>query len=228
MTYSDKTVAVVIPWREQPSRRYAKHIVTDWYARNFPEFSVALVDTPDVPFNLAACRNSGVRSAAGFDVVIINDADTIPERDALIEAIEACVDSGVVHLPYNEYRSLMEEGTADYLREEKLIDCHHMIVDGAVSGVFVTTPRTWWTHGGQDEAFRGWGYEDVAWFIAHTTIIGKEPQRHEGRVYSLHHVSAVKEGDNYTENAARCFKYQMAQGDYLMMHSLVFGGTENA
>lgn len=227
MTYAEMTVAVVIPWREQPSRRYAKNIVTDWYAEQFPNFMVALVDTDDTPFNLAACRNLGVRSAAGFDVVIINDADTVPEREPLIEAIEACIDSGVVHLPYNEYRSLMEEGTSEYLRGTALIDCHHLVVD-SVSGVFVTTPRTWLSHGGQDEAFRGWGYEDAAWFIAHTTLLGKEPERHEGRVYSMHHVSAVKEGDNYTENAARCFKYQMAQGDRLMVHSLVFGGVEDA
>lgn len=215
-------LAIVIPWREQASRRYAKHLVLSWYEENFPGAALYLPDTDHDPFNLAACRNAGVRRASGHDVVVVNDADTIPEKAALQSAIEAAYWTRVVHLPYTEYRSLRLDGTSEYLRGTELIDCDHIVVPGACSGVFVTTPETWWTHGGQDEKFRGWGFEDAAWYMAHKTLLGSEPARHSGRVYALHHESAVKEGPQYEANAARCYRYQQAEGDIDKMHDLVF------
>ena len=218
-------VSIVIPWRDQASRRYAKHEVVKWYDANYPEAIIHLVDTIDMPFNLAACRNAGVMGAITADVVVIGDADTIPEKRALDAAIGACEDSGAVHLPYTEYRSLRQDGTREYLTGTPIEDCDHFVVPGACSGIYVTTPSTWWRHGGQDERFRGWGFEDAAWFIAHTTILGTEPIRHEGRVYTFHHDSQAKEGTQYEANAARCYHYMQAAGDIAAMRELVFDGA---
>lgn len=219
------SVAVIIPWREQPSRRYAFHAVHDWYSANMPEADIIHCDTDDSPFNLAACRNKGVRTAEdrGYDICIVNDADTIPELQPLERAIDLCTKTRFVHLPYDEYRSLRMEGTRQYLNGTPLADCDHVVVQGACSGVFVTTPATWWSHGGQDEGFRGWGFEDAAWSMAHQTLLGVPPLRHPGAVYSFHHESAEKEGPHYEANAARCWKYQQAHGNADAMRRLVFG-----
>ena len=92
---------------------------------------------------------------------------------------------------------------------------------GACSGVYVTTPATWWAHGGQDESFRGWGFEDAAWYLAHQTVLGEEPRRHSGRVYALHHEAAPREGEQYEANARLMDEYRAAAGDAEAMRQLV-------
>jgi hypothetical protein len=167
------------------------------------------VDTGHEPFCLAACRNKIVRLAEtrGFDVAVLGDADTLPEREPLLAAIQAAADDTRVHLPYTEYRSLREDGTKQYLTGTRLEDCNHLVVPYATSGVYVTTPATWWACGGQDERMLGWGMEDVAWLVAHRVLLGTEPARHSGRLYALHHESAVKHGDQYNRNVERYQRY---------------------
>lgn len=217
--------AIVIPWREQPSRIAARDAVAAWFAENMPDAPIFWTDTADEPFNLSACRNAGLRAASGASVVVICDADTIPELKPLQDAIAACRETGLVHLPYDEYRSLRVDGTNQFLSGTPLRLCNYIGVGGAVSGVYVTTPETWWKHGGQDDHFRGWGFEDAAWYTAHTTLLGHEPVRHHGRVYAMHHESSAKEGPQYEANAARCYHYLQASGDVEAMRKLVFDGT---
>lgn len=202
-------VAVVIPWREKKDRRYAFEIVRSWYLDNLPYANIILSDDGKKDFCLAGCRNFGVKVAedSGADVVIINDADTIPEKYSLLESIDAANKDSYVHLPYNEYRSLRKKGTNQFLKGKNLAECDAFIVDGACSGIYVSSPKTWWSHYGQDERFRGWGFEDAAWYTAHTVLLDKEPVRHDGRVYSMHHESQDKHGDLYVANAQLCALY---------------------
>ncbi|MFG2001700.1 glycosyltransferase family 2 protein [Spirillospora sp. NPDC048911] len=220
-------VLVGIPWRPQPHRVYAHDLTAARYRELLPNATVIDVDTIHEPFCLAGCRNQAVRlaEAAGFDVVVLGDADTLPEPGPLRAAIEAAATSDVVHLPYTEYRSLRQAGTSQFLAGMPLEDCRHLVVDGACSGIYVVRPDTWWRHGGQDERFLGWGGEDAAWYAAHTCLLGAEPVRHEGRVYALHHEGAQKEGDQYTANFALVYRYHQAQHDPDAMRSLITGSV---
>jgi hypothetical protein len=212
---------VVLPWRPAPSRIPAFERVTAWYAEQLPELRVTTVDTDDQPFVLAACRNRAMRDAAPGSVVIIGDADTLPEPEPLRAAIAAARTSGRVHLPYDEYRWLGAEGSAQFAEGSALIDCSFELVRGACSGVYVATPETWAAHGGQDERFRGWGFEDAAWYLAHETLLGEPPVRHPGRVYALHHVAEQRAGVQYDANAERMERYRAAAGDPAAMARLV-------
>lgn len=216
-------VLVAVPWRPQPHRVYAHDLTVQRYRDLLPDATLVDLDTSHTMFCLAACRNLGIRMAelGGFDVCVLADADTLPERVPLLTAIEAAQTSGLVHLPYTEYRSLRADGTAQHQAGTPLEHCNHLVVDGACSGVYVTTPQTWWSCGGQDESFRGWGFEDSAWLAAHRTLLGTDPVRHAGSVYALHHEGAVKEGEQYTANAARCFHYLRAEGDPAAMRALL-------
>jgi hypothetical protein len=217
---------VIIPWRPQPSRIAAFDIVLDWYRTNLPGSDIRLVDSVDPVFNLAQCRNSGVASVDDADeVVIIGDADTLPELPPLRAAIEAAASDGLVHLPYTEYRWLGAAGTAQLTDGAALADCDFELVRGACSGVYVTTPATWRRHGGQDERFRGWGFEDAAWYLAHETLLGEPPRRHEGRVYALHHKAEVREGEHYDANAALMQGYRDAAVSPTSMREFVFGAA---
>ena len=205
-------VLVAIPWRAQPDREYAYDVTTARYRELLPEALIVNVDTRHDPFCLAACRNEGVRTAEalGYDVVVLADADTLPEQGPLLAAIEGARTSGRVHLPYTEYRSLRADGTSQYQAGTALDLCNHFTVPAACSGVFVATPDTWWSVGGQDERFRGWGMEDVAFLIAHRALLGAELVRHAGRVYALHHESATKHGPQYEANVALYRRYLAA------------------
>lgn len=216
-------VTVIIPWRPAPSRVPAFEFVQDWYARLLPEFAVQTIDTDDDLFVLAACRNRGIASADPDEVVVVADADTLPEPEALREAVAAARTSGLVHLPYTEYRWLGPTGDAQVRAGMPIDECDHEVVIGACSGVYVTTPRTWARHGGQDERFRGWGFEDAAWFLAHGTLLGAPPLRHNGRVYALYHQGEVRAGQQYDANAALMERYRAAAGDVAAMTQLVAG-----
>lgn len=215
-------VSVIIPWRPQPSRIAAFERVTAWYRDAIPEAHLVTVDSGDDPFNLARCRNLGVAGVEDpDDVVVIGDADTLPELAPLREAIHAARSSGLVHLPYTRYHWLGAEGTAAFAAGMPLEDAPYDLVVGACSGVYVTTPHTWRRHGGQDERFRGWGFEDAAWYVAHETLLGAPPQRHEGRVFALHHQPEQRSGPQYDANAALMERYRVASSDVDAMAELV-------
>jgi hypothetical protein len=216
-------VTVIVPWRPSPSRVPAFEFVLDWYASHLPGFRVQTIDTDDDVFVLAACRNRGIAAHDLDEVVVVCDADTLPEPAALREAVEAAKTSRFVHLPYTEYRWLGREGDAQIRAGVAPEDCVHELVIGACSGVYVTTGRTWASHGGQDERFRGWGFEDAAWYRAHEALLGAPPVRHEGNVYALLHAAEVRAGARYDANAALMERYRAAEGDPDAMAQLVAG-----
>jgi len=218
---------VVIPWRPAPSRVDAFDRLVQWYRTVLPEFRVETIDSDDDVFVLARARNLAVAGLAHPDeVIVINDADTLPEPHALREAVAAAPGSGRVHLPYTSYHWLGAEGSAEFAGGTPPAHCTHVVVSGACSGVYVTTRRTWEAHGGQDERFRGWGFEDAAWYLAHDTLLGAPPQRHHGRVYALHHVGEARAGAQYDRNAALMERYRAAAGDPDAMGRLVADGQD--
>lgn len=207
-------VLVVIPWRPQPERFYAHLLTVARYRDILRNVHVADIDTAHEPFCLAACRNAGVTLAEkhGYDVVVLADADTLPEQEPLRAAIAAAANDDRVHIPYTEYRSLRQAGTDQYLTGVPLRDCDHITIPYATSGVYVTTPSTWWACGGQDERFLGWAPEDMAWLISHRALLGADPVRHEGNVYALTHPSPPKSGDTY-EAAVKLYQRYLEAGD---------------
>ena len=204
-------LTILVPWRPQPSRLDAFARVVDGYRWNLGAVNIQAVDSHDVVFNLSQCRNIGVRSIKNEnEVVVINDADTIPQLEPLLEAIAAASVTGLVHLPYTEYRWLGPAGMPELEAGLAIEECSYELVLGACSGVYVTTPATWWSHGGQDERFRGWGFEDAAWNLAHETLLGEPPRRHAGQVFALYHEQEQREGPNYEANAALMQQYRDA------------------
>ena len=222
-------LTVIVPWRSQPSRVAAFEALTRWYAQHLPEAVISPVDSDDEVFNLSRCRNLGIRAIVDeSQVVVINDADTVPELGPLLEAIEQAATSGVVHLPYDRYHWLGREGTAQFLSGTPPEQCDFELVIGARSGVYVTTPATWWSHGGQDERFRGWGFEDAAWYVAHETLLGEAPRRHAGAVFALHHETQLREGPQYDLNAALMDRYTAASTSREAMAELVYSAASDS
>lgn len=203
-------VAVVVPWRDAgiAHRSRARHAVRDWFASRLPEAPLADCDGDGPEWSLAAARNAGVRAAraAGADVVVVCDADNVPEEAPLREAIAACQETGLVHLPYVTYRN------GDFAW------------NGSIGGIYVTTPDAWSACGGQDERFRGWGCEDHAFAYAHATLLGEPLQRHDGVLTHFPHPAppARDPGHPHARAAAALLRrYIEASGDRRAMGALV-------
>jgi len=181
-------IGLVIPWREQPSRIKPLEHVLDWYKTNLTDIEVFYSDRPGKYWSAAGSRNDGVKKAqeAHCDVIIINDADTIPEIEPLLEAIENCQKDGMVHNPYNFCKYYDKEATNKILSgiDINLIR-HSREYTEANGGIYVCTPEAWWSIGGMDEKFIQWGGEDSAFELAHTIIKGSKLIKHTGTIYCL-------------------------------------------
>jgi hypothetical protein len=222
-------IVVAIIWRPTEDRKPAFNYVKNWYQKNLPEATIIEVDSGSEIFSRSGSRNSAVREARKLnaDVVIVNDADTFPEIDALQEAIFDCLNDNLVHLPYTEYRSLQASGSEQLLNGALPGTCDHSVVYFACSGIYVLKPEVWWKHYGQDERFASWGYEDSAWLVAHKTLLGSEPIRHEGRAFAITHNTDEQQNDFIEANAALCYKYLKNDGNMSGMRKLAMQGLAN-
>jgi hypothetical protein len=218
------SVAVVIPYRgTTPERERAYATVSRALHDMLPDAVFLAVDSGHEPFNRAGTRNLGVRLAAdaGCDVVVLCDADTIPEKQPLLAAIEAAKD-GRLHTPYHRFLGLSEKGTSDYLAGVPVSACEvELDYAWSVGGVFVSTPGAWEKLGGMDERFTAWGGEDVALVRAADTLLGQSV-RHRGVIVHLWHPPAQRTGtpanDSVWDLAAR---YAEADRDVEAMRALI-------
>ena len=186
-------IGLVIPWREQPSRIKPLQAVLDWYQTNLPDIEIFYSDRPGEKWNAAASRNDGVKRAqeAHCDVIILNDADTLPEIEPLMEAIEQCKTDGLVHSPYNKCKYIDIEMSELYYSGKDIKLLKHTLFSPATGGIWVCTPQAWWDVYGMDEKFHQWGPEDAAFDISHRIIKGVPLVPHEGYIYCLGHVPQI-------------------------------------
>ena len=186
-------IGLVIPWRPTPSRLKPLDAVLKWYQTNLPDIEIFYSDRPGQKWNAAASRNDGVKRAqeAHCDVVIINDADTLPEIQPLLEAVEQCKIDGFVHNPYTKCKYLDIEMSELFYAGKDIKLLKHTLFTPATGGVWVFTPEAWWSVGGMDEKFQQWGPEDAAFDVAHRIIKGVPLVSHEGYIYCLGHVHQI-------------------------------------
>jgi hypothetical protein len=186
-------IGLVIPWRPTPTRLKPLEAVLEWYKENLPDVEIFYSDRPGEFWNASASRNDGVKKAqeAHCDVVILNDADTLPEIKPLLEAIEQCQTDGMIHNPYRLCKYFdMDMSLLIYSGIDKNI-LRHTYYTEANGGVWVCTPETWWSVGGMDEKFKQWGGEDTAFELAHNVIKGTKLIKHDGTIYCLGHEKQV-------------------------------------
>lgn len=182
-------LGIIIPWREKPSRLEPFNYVVNWYKERFPDAEFIFVDAPGEFWQPSASRNMGVRRAqeAHCDLLIVGDADSIPEINALNEALEQAPIDGMIHNPYRVYKHLTFDSTQNYYRGMRVEDCQGSLHHDAVGGIWVCTPEAWWELGGMDEKFLQWGPEDRAFDVVHQMVKGVTFIKHDGWLISLAH-----------------------------------------
>lgn len=218
------TVAAVIPWRPGSPERNAHHETVRTHLRQLLPDAIHLdVDSDHTPFSRAGSRNEGVRQAqaAGADVVVICDADTLAEPEPLHAAITGAGD-GRMHLPYTWYRGLSRDGTARHTAGVPAADCPAELEhEWATGGIIVIRPDAWWAMGGMDEQFTGWGFEDAAARICADALLG-ETVRHPGTITHLWHPLESNLGSpQHVANGAHCQRYVDATGNPEQLRALI-------
>jgi len=221
-----------VPWRPTPQRQKAFDFAKRWWA--YWGFEVVTADSnPDLPFSLAEARNNGVRkveeSCFGPGAMIICDADTVPDRQVVSEAVRICNKPGKVVYPYTRYRYLnsrfidvCDEGLVDEPTHPLKSLVPQYISTTSVGGIVVAHSQTYWEVGGMDERFdRTWGFEDNAFVAAADTLA--EVVRLDGDVYSFSHDVEGRGRDcssrnpNYWRNQL----YQHCYGKPKLMRELI-------
>lgn len=195
-------LGIVIPWREQPSRIKPFKEVVKWYKQNFPDSTIYFPNRKGELWNPSGTRNDGMRMAEsdGCDIVIMNDADTIPQIKPLQEAISAAIRDNMIHTAYTHFRLLGKEGTDQYFNGTRIEKCSHQKYFGGCFGINICTPQAWWRVGGMDEKFLQWGYEDTCMEIAHEVINKKPFIKHDGIGFGLGHDPQPRTGNNFNNN----------------------------
>lgn len=179
--------SVVIPNRVTDAYRLANiNRTEDYWIAHPGVVQVELIDAGGDEFSRARSINRGV-TMVDEDVLVIADADVIPDAEDISYLFELCQD-GNVHMPFDVVTFLDAFGRPDY------------DYDTNTSMVQVMTTKTFHEIGGHDERFVGWGFEDDA-FVRRIRKAGKLLVRHPGKAYHhWHPVHWRMHDETYTRN----------------------------
>lgn len=211
-------VAVLIPYRAGDNyRENAFRYVRQWWDQ-FP-YEVCVAPGPDGLMNRSAARNEAARSTS-WDVGIFADADTIGQVELIPRAVDAAAE-GKLAYPFTEFEGLSAVGTRNFINGYGNLQ---VIKRKRLSpGGILAVPHDLYDEvGGYDEAFQGWGYEDLAFAYAAGTFA--EVHREEGVITHLWHPNAPEKPKairGKSENRARKERYLAAAGDPEKMRALL-------
>lgn len=173
----DVKLGIAVPWREQPSRVYAFNATIDYYKKEFVDVPIYYGDFPSDRWNASGSRNIACDKAFadGCDVVAVIDADFFMHPDAIREGVKKAVELERMVIPFQNLYFL-DQDFSERLINKKLglnqIGMYFPVYRSQVGGSNIVTKKVFETLNGWDERFIGWGYEDVAFILAHETLIG--------------------------------------------------------
>ena len=234
-------ISVVIPLRVD--RRRAR--IWDWVnarwgyvtaeLQRLEAVQVVFADNGQPDFDRGGSRNAGVAEATG-DILVIADADVIPELHQIADAIHAIRDDGHPWVfPYTTYINLAQWWTTELLNtrlpdEQIPVVDHdpasgffdHLIRDSP-AGMLVMPREAFHAAGGYDPRFQGWGYEDNAFMLAVDTLWGPHHRIPGDLLHLWHPVGANEafEQPHIHDNRRLFRRYEKAAGNPTRMGELV-------
>lgn len=221
-------VGLGIPfWGDDPDRLRAYHKVR-WELQDMFPWDIEVIHPGQQTRGSARNAIVSALEVLECDVAVICDADTLPEKEALRDAIYGAHTVGGQHFPYNSYHYLSEEGTKLFYRGVREFDYSHYDMEGPGSygGVFAIRPDDWWAAGGSPDLV-GWGFEDIIFVVQARTLVG-EAKWHPGALTHLWHPSAVSTtSESYVRNLAICQKFESVDRNPEALKALMLMGIGN-
>lgn len=179
-------IPVLVPWRTDNGARAAiwERLRARWIEQGW---TVVEGHPGDGPFNRAAAQNNAARLAGDWDVAIITDADSIVPPERLHAAIRAAHETGRMVIAHDRWVNVHTDEQDQFLTTGSLTWRPDREVYKLTVSSMLACPRSVWDAvGGYDERFRGYGYEDNAFYRACEILTG-EPVRLHGSVFHLSH-----------------------------------------
>lgn len=191
---------VIIPWREDESRKPGFEWLLKYYEHRLGAGSVYVSPSPTGPFNRSAAINAGIRQFPGHRIVI-SDADCFICNHGLNRALVEVDDSEMV-IPHNQFvpcnrtqkqwllaKDPREPVRANWWKNRRQRRC-------AQSGIWVVT-YDFFMSSPMDERFAGWGCED-------TEFLRRRPSRRfNGPLYHILHKRPSKKHFRRNKKLAR-------------------------
>lgn len=204
-------VVVIVPRRPDPWRDRLWRYVRAHLSRSV-EWEVAEGFSEEGPFNKSAAINSAARRP--WRVAVILDAETVVDGPRLRAAVNAAR-QGLLVVPHDHFRSLTRRGTNEVLQGKALPEeAPVRWVRRETKGSCLCIGRELWEEvGGFDERFRGWGFEDAAFYAACRQLAGVH--RIGGPVHHLWHPRSPEKDPrkpDYIRNRELGERYKQAQG----------------
>jgi glycosyltransferase involved in cell wall biosynthesis len=175
------TISVIIPWQDRGDRergRCAEFVIGYYERLGIGEVVVGAYPADNEPLNRSRLRNNGARSASG-DILFFCDADTLVPEDQVLAACRAAAEQPGAVLPFDRWRDYATPAVSEALLSGRESDPSRFIggerrsyyVDGAipedwcVGPAFAIRAEDFWSLGGFDEAYVGFGEEekDLLW-----------------------------------------------------------------
>ena len=225
-----QSVAVLMPFRSQePVRIRNRDWTRAWWTTQFPYWRlIEASDGREGAFSKSQAVNAAARQAEGVEVLIVADADMIPNPDAVREAV-ALAESYPWVVPQWDLVYLSAQASERVTKETPgwpLADRHregYALCPDPAAGVFVLRRSIFNEVGGMDERFVGYGGDDFAFTLAVNTLAGRYI-RLAGSMYHLHHQrlhSLSETGVNFSsETRGLCRRYARAYGNLKAMQEI--------
>lgn len=182
-------------------------------------------------FSRAAALNTAAERAVvlghDWELAVVVDADTYVDGRQIEAAVARASRTGRIVHAFDEFVSLTRSGTDEILEGSASRDWREFSrwsKPGAVSSCLAVTRDLWARARGFDERFRGWGFEDRAFFETCRTLAGHE--RIVGPAWHLWHAKSPEkdpESELFAENRKLSERYRAASGDVDAILELVNG-----
>lgn len=181
------SISIIIPFSsEDPHRVRAMHWVREWWRNYFPDWYVLVSGSR--PFTKARSVNLGVQ-AASADTLVIADADCfVTDHEALRWLVEQVEDGKRQWVVPHKYVHRLSEGSTSVLYNDDVIDLvNRTKYVGCVGGGLIALTRdAWFTVGGMDTRFEGWGGEDVSFGMALECLVGSQERGNLDLIHLWH------------------------------------------
>lgn len=201
-------------------RKRAREWVADRY-REVHRLPVVLAECPDREWSKGAAANPAIASSSA-DVVIVADADSYVNHDALDWSIGAALDHGW-SMPHSIVKRWAKDSTQAIYKGQQARRMERGGYPALPGGGIVVARQDAWqaVGGGFDPRHKGWGGEDHALGLAMSVLVGTVRQRRVSALWHLWHPPAPNNRRPSPETRRLNERYRAARKDPQAMSALV-------
>ena len=185
-----RRIEAVIPFRFTPSRYPAFEHVLDWALKRFDVVHTPTAEGSQI-FNKSALLNEGARQCQPNSLILLLDADTILEDQALRKSISLARSVRSMIKPFNKIVKLTEFETESLLSGNPQ-RVHSGEKTKAPGGATLIRKSVYDLAGGHDENFLEWGGEDNAFRASVQAQVGRQRTIQGDMIHLFHEINEIR------------------------------------